>query len=116
MPREVAQYLYDVQQACDLLAQFAAGMTVRDYLADPLLRSGIERQLMILGEALSQATRLRPDLSSRITGYRQIIDFRNILVHAYFNLDADVVWGVLENDLALLKRETDQLLAEISPA
>jgi uncharacterized protein with HEPN domain len=38
MNREVVKYLFDMAQACDLLAQFTAGKTVSDYSSDPLLR------------------------------------------------------------------------------
>jgi len=52
-PPEVKKYLFDVWQACELLAQFAAGKTLIDYQGDALLRSGIERQFEIVGEALN---------------------------------------------------------------
>lgn len=55
MRLEIRKFLYDVQQACELLGQFTEGKSLTDYLSDPLLRSAVERQLMIVGEALYQA-------------------------------------------------------------
>jgi uncharacterized protein with HEPN domain len=54
MQVEVLKYLYDMEQACVLLSSFLVGKTFTDYDADPLLRSAVERQLMIVGEALNR--------------------------------------------------------------
>jgi hypothetical protein len=43
-PLEVRKYLFDIAQACDLLARFTAEKTIVDYAGDPLLRSAVERQ------------------------------------------------------------------------
>jgi uncharacterized protein with HEPN domain len=52
MRRECRKYLYDIQKACELLAEFARGKTLADYSADPLLRSGVERQFEIISPAV----------------------------------------------------------------
>ena len=49
MQREVAKLLYDIQQACQAVAQFNHGKSLDDYQDDLLLRSAVERQLMIVG-------------------------------------------------------------------
>ena len=43
MRLEALKYLYDMQQACRLMATFLVGKMFADYEADPLLRSGVER-------------------------------------------------------------------------
>ncbi len=45
MRLEALKHLYDMQQACQLMASFLAGKTFEDYESDPLFRSGVERQL-----------------------------------------------------------------------
>ncbi len=53
MQPETRKFLYDVFQACKALLEFTEGKNLDDYNADLLLRSGVERQLMIIGEAHS---------------------------------------------------------------
>jgi len=101
-PLEIRKYLFDILQACDLLKQFTAGKTFNDYTADPMLRSAVERQFEIIGEALNQVLQLDPSLEARISSTRRIIAFRNRLIHGYASIASEVVWGVLEANLATL--------------
>jgi uncharacterized protein with HEPN domain len=102
--------LYDMQQAGMLVEDFISGKSFDDYVADPLLRSGVERQLEITGEALNQLARLDPDEVARITDYRRIIALRNILVHGYARVDHQVIWNIVERSLPVLRREVDALM------
>jgi uncharacterized protein with HEPN domain len=51
-----------------------------------------------------------PNMASKITDARQIIAFRNILVHGYDIVRNEVGWGILESDLPALCRDLDALL------
>ena len=109
---DVQKYLYDILQACDLLVRFTEGKTFADYAADALLRSGVERQFGVVGEALAQALRVDPGLAERIAGTRRIIAFRNRLVHGYASVVDEVVWGILETNVPALRRDVARLLEE----
>jgi uncharacterized protein with HEPN domain len=111
MRPEGKKYLYDIRKACELLAEFAAGKTFADYAADALLRSAVERQFEIIGEALSQAIKLEPDFADAISEARRIISFRNILIHGYAAVSNEVVWDVLQKDLPTLQRQVGGLLS-----
>ena len=112
LPLEVHKYLFDIVQACDLLTQFTSGKTFTHYSADALLRSAVERQFEVMGEALNQALRLYPDLSNRVSACRRIVAFRNRLIHGYAFVSDEVVWGVLEANLPTLRREVQAVLDE----
>jgi len=60
MPVEIRKLLFDMAQACDALVRFTEGKTFDDYSADLMLRSAVERQFEIVGEALNQALRIDP--------------------------------------------------------
>jgi uncharacterized protein with HEPN domain len=110
-----AKYLWDVQQAAEGVRQFTNGRTLDDYLADGMLRAAVERQFQIIGEALARLRRVAPDVAALVPDLRQIIDFRNILVHAYDGVDALRVWGFLESHLPGLQREVADLLRDAPP-
>jgi len=111
---DIRKYLFDINEACELLFQFTAGKTFPDYSIDPMLRSAVERQFEIIGEALSQALRLDPSLSSRISSTGRIIAFRNRLTRGYASIADEIVWGILEANLLTLKKEVATLMREMN--
>jgi len=112
MPPEIAKYLHDALLACRLLEDFTRGKSFADYQSDDLLRAGVEREFITIGEALMQAARLDPAVVQAVTGMRQIIGFRNVLVHGYASIHHATVWGVVGSDLPRLKQEVAELLAQ----
>jgi uncharacterized protein with HEPN domain len=115
MRPEVAKFLHDIRQATLLLEDFTQGKSFADYQADALLRAAVEREFIIIGEALTQASKLEPGLSQSITALAQIVAFRNVLVHGYAIVQHQTVWGVIENDLSLLKQQIEALLTQAGP-
>jgi uncharacterized protein with HEPN domain len=85
-----------MRRAGELIAQFTAGRDFDAYLADIMLRSAVERQFEIIGEALTQLAKLDPATAAQISEYRGIIGFRNILVHGYANVNHRLVWAKIE--------------------
>jgi uncharacterized protein with HEPN domain len=110
MRREVDKYLYDVVKACDAIRQFTIDKTLRDYQSNLMLRSAVERQLMIIGEALNQAVRLQPDMSEQISEVREIVNLRNIIVHGYAVVENETIWGVVTEEVPALARQVNRLL------
>ena len=112
MRLEAQKYLFDVQQAANRIARFCEGKKFEDYRSDEVLRSAVERQFEIMGEALSQLAKHAPELAERIKDCRKIIAFRNILIHAYATVDDRIVWGVVEGDLPALSMSLTELLPD----
>ena len=112
METEARACLNDVLNATRLLNEFTFGKTYSDYVDDPLLRSATERQFGIIGEAISRMSKIDEPTTARITGYRRIISFRNILIHEYDAVENRVVWDVLQRDLPILVLEVHTLLQE----
>ncbi len=111
-PTDALAHLFDVAQACDLMATFTAGKDFDDYAGDPMLRSAVERQFEIVGEALKRAVAAELALELRISDVARIVAFRNRLIHGYATVSDAVVWGILETNLARLRREVGALLSE----
>jgi uncharacterized protein with HEPN domain len=85
-------------------------LSLNDYQCDALLRSAVERQFEIVGEALNQAIKLDADVANQVSESGRIIAFRNRLIHAYAAVSNEVVWGVIEAYLPKLRLEISRLL------
>src|SRR4029079_5662482 len=112
MHADARKLLWDAQQASERVARFTAGKTFVDYEADDYLRSAVERQFEIIGEALNQLARIDPDTADVIPELPRIVAFRNILIHGYASVDNRLVWGVIEGNLGSLREALRGLLAE----
>jgi uncharacterized protein with HEPN domain len=107
---EVLKLLFDIREACSLIRAFVRAKTFDDYRSDAMLRSAVERQFEIIGEALRQACQAEPALTSEISNAARIIGFRNRLIHGYAAIADEVVWGVIEANLPTLDAEVDRLI------
>ncbi|MBU2602562.1 MAG: DUF86 domain-containing protein [Actinobacteria bacterium] len=116
MPRSALAYLSDVVEACDAIAVTLRGVDLPAYEATRTLRSAVEREFTIIGEAVNSLTRLDPSLAVRISHARKIVGFRNQLVHDYPAIIDATVWAIGKNDAPILRRECAVLIDELSRA
>lgn len=112
MRLEAQKCLYDIQEAAAHAERFTAGIDFDFYRQNIMLRFAVERSFAIIGEALSQLVRVDAALANRITDLRSIIAFRNILVHAYTQIDDKIVWGIVQSKLPVLIREVKLIMTE----
>lgn len=112
---ESKKYLYDIARAAASATEFVGGKSFADYTSDVLVRSAVERQLEIVGEALAQLAKVDSATALQITEYRRIIAFRNILIHGYTEIDHRIVWNVLKLNLPIVRREAEALLSLEEP-
>lgn len=95
-----AKYLWDARRAAERIARFTSRRTCNDYLGDEMLRSAVERQFEIIGEAFTGLRRVDPSLAATIPDLPRIVAFRNVLIHGYATVDSRLVWGIVEGKLA----------------
>jgi uncharacterized protein with HEPN domain len=102
-----AAYVRDMIEACERVAEFIAGHTSESYGATAMVRSAVERQIEIVGEA---ARRVSEELRARTphVPWRPIIAQRHILAHEYGEIEHELIWRVAT-------RHIPALLAQLRP-
>jgi uncharacterized protein with HEPN domain len=109
----VPTLIWDARRAAHLVMAFVAGKNFDQYMADDMLRSAVERQFGIIGEALNAVRRLDPALAVSIPDLHQIIAFRNIIIHGYDIVDHGTVWKASQESLLPLLDVLERLQKEL---
>ena len=102
--------LLDALEACRAIQGFVTGRAFTDYERNLMLRSAVERQFEIIGEALNLAEVEEPELSGSIPDLRRIVGMRNRIIHGYDSVDDQLLWQVVQTHLPTLANQLEQLL------
>jgi len=95
-----------------LALKMASGRNRQDLTSDSMLALALTRCLEILGEA---ASKLSDEVRPQFPGipFAKMISMRNRLIHAYFDVDLDIVWTTVSEDLPSLQRVLEAVLSQI---
>jgi len=102
-------YLVDIDEAISTIGRWMDGRDESSFQQDELLQSAVLQKLSVIGEA---AARLSADTWGRApqVPWKEIIGFRNILIHGYDIVDDEIVWDIVEQYLPPLLVTVTQLL------
>jgi len=115
MHPDAPKLLEDIRDAGSFVLQVVRDCEQETYEQNRLARQAVERNFEIIGEALNRLSRADPETAQRVGAVPQIIAFRNILVHAYDNIDHEIVWHVIQNELPRLVASVEALIDETRP-
>ena len=113
MQPRTPKLLEDIRDAAAFIADATRDVAEADYRRNRMLRQSVERNFEIIGEAMRRLTQHDPATTQSISGYAQIIAFRNVLIHGYDQLDDQMVWSVVQRDVPQLLAEVVALLAQV---
>jgi uncharacterized protein with HEPN domain len=109
MENEIKTWLSDIKQAIDEINLFLPDkMDFFNFKNDLKTRRAIERDIEIIGEALSRILRLDKDFP--IDHSRKIVDTRNRIIHGYDSVSEEIIWSIIVRDLPNLEMTVKQLL------
>lgn len=110
MDRTIKKYLSDIQLAIEEIELFLSQRPrqYQVYIDDLMFKRAIERNIGIIGEAMSKILQLDPNIP--INNARNIKNTRNYIVHAYDTLEPHIIWNIVINEIPKLKEEVILLL------
>jgi uncharacterized protein with HEPN domain len=100
--------------ACDAITMAVQGLDLVGYESNRLVRSSVEREFIIIGEAAAALGRIAPEVFDALTRARRVVDFRNQLTHEYATVDNPLVWAIIGHDVPVLRRECAAAIQKIS--
>jgi uncharacterized protein with HEPN domain len=98
------QYLLDMLQSAELVTNYTAQCSKGEFIENVQLQDSVIRRLLVIAEAarrVSEATRQNlPNVS-----WQEINGMRNRLVHEYDDVNLNIVWSVVQNQIPNLIAE-----------
>jgi uncharacterized protein with HEPN domain len=89
-------YLADIAASCRKILRFTEGMSIEQFVADEKTYDAVVRNVEIIGEAAKnipvEITEMIDDIE-----WRKAAGMRDMLAHAYFGIDNDILWDVIRN-------------------
>lgn len=111
MPRDYRVYLEDILEASGKIYSYTAGLSYEGFRESSMVVDAVIRNLEVIGEAIKQLPEpLReqyPDIP-----WKRIAGLRDILIHAYFGIDFEVIWDVITTKLPTLQERVQQILSQ----
>ncbi len=105
--------LQDILEAIDNIFQYVGSDDMTTVTSDKMRYHAIVYNIMIIGEAANLLT-VEFREAHKATPWRQITGMRNFLIHGYHQVEKDIVWQVIEEDLHLLRPQIVDYLEELN--
>jgi uncharacterized protein with HEPN domain len=107
--KKLLKYILDIESIIEELEDIINhhNKDFTDFQKNIISVRAVERDLTIIGEAINKIVQLKPDIS--ISGVKQIVGLRNLIVHAYDSIEPSVLWRILLKDIPVLKEEIEEL-------
>jgi uncharacterized protein with HEPN domain len=109
MPRDGLVYLQDILEAIIRIREYTGGMDRRTFEKDGRTVDAVLHNLAIIGEAAKKVPRSLRDRSAGVE-WRKIAGMRDLIAHAYFQVDLDIVWDVVFHKLDPLEQGIRRLV------
>lgn len=108
MKRDDTTRIRHILDACREIMTFTAGRSKDDIKRDRILTLALVKEIEIIGEAAAKISKEKREQSTQIP-WRAIIGMRNHLIHAYDEIDVDILWDTIRNDVPQLIAELEKL-------
>jgi len=111
MSRSLRLYFEDILSSCHKVSRYTEGIKYEEFIEDDLRLDAVLRNLQIIGEAIKQVP---PEIKSRhpTVEWRKIAGLRDILAHAYFSLENEIIWDIVKNKVPLLQSDIEVIFRE----
>lgn len=110
-PKELIR-LQHILDAIDEIEKYTLDVSFSDFEQNSMMLNASVRQLEIIGEASNHLSKEIITIYQTVE-WKQIIGFRNLLIHEYFGVDTAVVWNVIQFDLPHLKNEIIIVISDL---
>jgi len=110
--RRIPEYLQHILDAIDRAIQYVEGMDLQAFELDARTQDAVIRSIEIVGEAANKTRMADPTFTAGAPHipWDAMYGMRNRIVHDYFEVDIEIVWQTVQQDLPALRKQIKELL------
>jgi len=104
--------LLTIIDAVNKIDDFSGGFkNSNDFYHDQKSFDACMMQFIVIGEAVSRLDDNFKNLNPIESNWVEIKNFRNLIAHNYFGIDADEVWEIIQDHIPQLKNDINKIIA-----
>lgn len=111
MPKQFEVYFLDVLDSIEKIQKYTKALSFEEFSKNPMAIDAVVRNLEIIGEAVkkipNEIRKQHPEVE-----WKKISGLRDILIHAYANIDLTIVWDIVQNKIPRLKNSIQEIKSE----
>jgi uncharacterized protein with HEPN domain len=108
---EEKKLLLDIKNCIISIDEHLEGKRIfEEYKSNKTKRRAVERELEIIGEAMNRLLNINSTI--QLSYARIVVDLRNRIIHAYDNINDNIVWKIIMKDIPVLLTEVEALLQQ----
>jgi len=112
MKRTLNLFIENILENIKLIEESIKNLSKEEFISDKLIIDATIRRLEIIGEAVKNIPDSFRDKYDEIS-WKKIAGLRDIIIHAYFNIDLDTTWNIIKKDIPILKKQMEKIKKEL---
>jgi len=112
MSRDPRLYIVDIVEAFGKVLRYVSGLTRAEFERDERTYDAVIRNLIVAGEA---AKNVPEDVRQRFSeiDWRKLAGLRDILTHAYFGIDNDILWDIVDSKVPATREQLESIVVRL---
>ena len=112
MKRDDTIYLKHILESIGEIESFIDSISKKDFLNNSEKQAATVRMIEVIGEAVKNISKefknQHPELE-----WAKIAGTRDVMIHAYFDVNLDIVWDIAKKDIPKLKKDILELIKKL---
>ncbi|WOF16046.1 DUF86 domain-containing protein [Methanoplanus sp. FWC-SCC4] len=104
MSRDIDLYLDDFIDVVESILDYTSGIDYDDFISNKMCIDAVIKNLLVIGEAVKMIPE-EIKLEHPAIDWKNVAGLRDVLIHAYFRIDNDLLWDIIQNKLEDLRDE-----------